>query len=454
MTDDAVDWRPGDAAIRQVLRVLPSPVLAAAITGMIRERGVDGQLARPSWRDPEGRPTLLALAPENFRGDLDVLAGTGAFRVLQMDTRWQARLVDAYYPSGVGTALFHNPPANGTMMARRRAIRDVLARALPALYARLQVDLVLTANNRYRTDHDWGAVSHRIGVPYVVLFREGLLTSPEVYRRVVSRQRNMGRFEGTHIVVHNEYVRRMFVESGYASLRQITVGGCLRMDPYLARLKREPEGRRHGRITFFPFNRDLGRLGDEDIHDTFDGAHVAFVRTARDNPGIEFVIKPKPKDMVSSWARDMRAATRAAGLDVDEIANLRIDSTPDAQDLILQSDVVCGLQSTTLLEAALAGKPVIVPYFRRFRDGANGELFFYRTVAHIFDIAEDTDDFARLLLVRAAQPAVTDAVMAERRRVFTDHISDVNGGTTERYVALLAALAKTNHLNARWGEAA
>src|SRR3546814_19491811 len=58
---------------------------------------------------------------------------------------------------------------------------------------------------------------------------------------------------------------------------------------------------------------------------------------------------------ISDWSSDVCSS--------DLIPNLRIDSTPSAQDLIFQADAVAAFNSTTMLEASVAGKPVIVPLF-------------------------------------------------------------------------------------------
>lgn len=442
--EDVPQTRPlrriGNPVIRQVLRLASAEILARAVISQMRERRADGTLV-PVKEGDSKCPTLLALSPENFRGDLDVLAETGAFRVLQLSNRWLGQLVDTYYPTGLGTAVFHNPTKGSTIHERRGDLRYLLGRVLPIAYSYTRVDGVITANNRYRTDHDWGAVSNRIGVPYIVLFREGLLSSPPLYRHVLIRQRNMGHFEGAHIVAHNDLIRRMFLESGYASPAQVSVAGSLRMDRYLARIGDNKESARHNRISFFPFFRDVARLDDRDIHDTFDGAHASFVRAARDNPQIEFVFKPKSSEM-DIWLRQMKAAARSAGLDPDGLPNLRIDPKADAQDLILRSDVVCGLHSTALLEAAIAGKPVVIPYFRRFREGPNHKAFLYYSFSHLFEIADDAHHFARLMLDRVAAPAVDEAIMTERRQVFSALVSDLKGGARARYVELLQDLLR------------
>ena len=49
-------------------------------------------------------------------------------------------------------------------------------------------------------------------------------------------------------------------------------------------------------------------------------------------------------------------------MDVNSVKNFKVDCLVDAQKLILRSDVICGFNSTTILEAGITDKPVIIPF--------------------------------------------------------------------------------------------
>ena len=55
------------------------------------------------------RRTLLALNPERFREDLDILAATGELRLLKLPFHWPGRLITHFYPAGVSTAQIARP---------------------------------------------------------------------------------------------------------------------------------------------------------------------------------------------------------------------------------------------------------------------------------------------------------------------------------------------------------
>ena len=75
---------------------------------------------------------------------------------------------------------------------------------------------------------------------------------------------------------------------------------------------------------------------------------------------MEVVIKPK---WGGRWLKQIDEILSKHDIYKGNLSNLTVDYKVDAQELISSSDVVIGFASTTLLEAAVAGKWVIVPNF-------------------------------------------------------------------------------------------
>ena len=84
----------------------------------------------------------------------------------------------------------------------------------------------------------------------------------------------------------------------------------------------------------------------------FKAVHIGLLEFAKENPDIEVIIKPKKK-VLASWQANFDRAAREERIDVQSIKNFKVDCLVDAQTLILNSDVICGFNSTTILEAGL-----------------------------------------------------------------------------------------------------
>ncbi|MCH8275769.1 MAG: hypothetical protein IH851_13385 [Armatimonadetes bacterium] len=392
-------------------------------------------------------PTLFALTSNRFRGDLEILARTGEFRVLQVPFAWQARLVNLFYPLDTPREAMLQPEADEKIARMQRRYRRFLRAFLPALYKKLGVDCVIGAAIGYVQDLDWGAVSEEVGVPYVVLHRECFVTNSAHFRRFVEFSGKMGKFSGSHIIVHNEVARDAFIRSGYVSPDHISSLGCLRMDRFVQRVRENrPGARSRKKVVFFSFAPGVGLLGRTGLWPKdrsfgffalFENTHVAFAELARDNPEIDFIVKPKWGD---HWVDEIDRVLRNKGIERRGIPNLQITAEADPQGLILDSDVVVGFGSTTLLEAAIAAKPVIVPYFDEALRPEYVDYIHLRDNLHVFDVAESPEALKALIVQRLEDPTVMAECIAARELLFERYVSSLRGDAVRRYIEAIKAV--------------
>ncbi len=77
------------------------------------------------------------------------------------------------------------------------------------------------------------------------------------------------------------------------------------------------------------------------------------------------------------------------------IPNLILTSEAPAQEVILSSDVVVAFGSTTILEAGLAAKPVVIPNFDEAEQEAYSEYIQLRVAYDAFELAEDAEGLGK-----------------------------------------------------------
>ncbi|MFQ6016733.1 MAG: hypothetical protein ACE5KF_00910 [Kiloniellaceae bacterium] len=403
------------------------------------ERLSDGTLRRPAGPSRDDRITILALAPQQFRGDLHFFAASGEVRVLQLPEQWKTRLMYQFYPQGLRQAQIlwqHiNARPDEPRAAARHRYRLFLRGFLPRLYRKLGVNCVVGHHVHHPANVDWGAVSDELGFPYIVLHRESLLASPHMREWVKARVAELGRFEGSHIVVHNRVARETFIDAGFVEPERISSLGCVRMDSFLKRIAgAEPRLSGRKKVTFFALG--LGGVLADQLFPFFRDVHVTLARLAMRHPELDVVMKSKPK-YFPQWCQMLQKAFDEAGISADRIPNLHICCDLDAQTLILDSNVVCGLNSTTLLEAGIAGKPVVLPYFGALRDPQYDARLQFREGFHLFDVATTPEAFEALVLERLDNPGVDRAAMEGRGTLFEKYVSNLDGNATEKYLGLV-----------------
>ena len=415
-------------------------VLAALYSRLVQERMPDGTLRRAKHRFRGRRPIALVLSAEEFRDDPKILAAEGSIRVLELHSSLQGMLLFRFYPKDAIWPEVVGSKYRRDFSAERGRLREFHSRFLLRLYRLMGVDLVIGPHIHFANDVDWGAASEALGVPYIVLHRENLLASVGIRRSVRERVRLVGaRFEGRHIIVHNEKIRRLFIQTGYCADRQISAPGCMRMDALVHRVMDGDRISDLPRVVMFPYIvGNHQRLEFRLLKSALDRLNVFLARFALDHPEVEMVMKPKLK-----WAdrnEQFEPALQAAGLNAAEIPNFTVRSDLDVHDLVFSSSVMIGVNTTTLIEAALAGCRAIIPYLEEMHD------------PHINDFPYFHDDFPSLLVARSLEELeeeifkglsgepLPDTTLAAYRALFEDYVSTLDARATERTVALLSSV--------------
>jgi len=387
------------------------------------------------------RPTILGLSPEFFRSDLDILAASGDFRVLLMPFRWQTRLMYLFYPERRHNWEILNPRENTDMMECKKRIQAFYDQLVPRVHSMMSVDAVVSHHVRAPADVDWGIASKKNGVPYIILYREGMFASnDEIKDRMRRRFKKLG-FWGTHMVVHNNSSRDFCIETGVFKAEDVSALGCLRMDAFASRAKMAREkdsGKSENLLAVFPFTVQPDGEGvlDLSFEQLFHDSNLAILQLAQERQDFQILIKPKPKDF-EFIAGEIAKIAEKAGIALDQCKNVTISSELDAQELILKADVITGLNSTTVLEAILTPKAVVVPFFKEYRTQEGKRRVKFIDALESMDVADDADDFKRVLESRMGGYRVSDETMEKRRFFFSKYVSDPDGKALEQYRAYL-----------------
>ena len=258
---------------------------------------------------------------------------------------------------------------------------------------------------------------------------------------------------GERLLVHNEPIAAAFIASNYVSRRQVEVCGIMRMDDFVKRAQSSDASialrRERPLVTYFSFALGLG-LDDRGVdpfpknprlgwYDLFCESHLEFAKLALRRPDIDFVIKTK---WSGQWTSLINDTLRREGIEPDSVSNLTIQSTGNAHNLIFESLVVCSFSSTTVLEAALAGKPVVIPHFGEV--GKEGYLGRVKLLANynLFDVAYSPNEFGQLIEERLYKPDIISKQHDERRQLFERWVSPLDGSALFRYVAALNDTAR------------
>ena len=77
-----------------------------------------------------------------------------------------------------------------------------------------------------------------LGFKHIVLHKENLYASEGYIKQFKIGMKNREKFKGSHVFVHNDIVKKIWIECNLIKKSDISVGGCMRMDDFIHNKKK------------------------------------------------------------------------------------------------------------------------------------------------------------------------------------------------------------------------
>lgn len=250
----------------------------------------------------------------------------------------------------------------------KRRCREFYTAFLTRFIGLARTEAILTANYNYSWQQELAAAARNMGIPFVVLFKEGIsplfadgVTPQTGYDMMISKYTN-NCFIGDRLIVYNDRIRQAFSNVRIQGIRPEIVDavGIPRLDRYF-RLSASGNN-----IVFFSFNfEDKARhLGMEpalfsQYEERTREFHAEVLRFAAAHPERRIIVKTKNNLKYLRYVQNIAAELGLSGL-----PNLTMTNQGDVFELIKDAHAVIGYNSTTLLEAFAARRIVMSADFR------------------------------------------------------------------------------------------
>ncbi|HEV7276279.1 MAG TPA: hypothetical protein VGN80_08330 [Devosiaceae bacterium] len=426
---------------------LGRPKLAAALAVPVLQQlhGKRGQ----------GRRTVIVLPKDGFTQDvMSVLATLPDMTVLGLPRIILREASAAFLPFFIDD---NNYASCGLEFeGSKRRYKEFLAIMLQELQKQVPFEGILTGNFGYARERELAAAASGLGIPFIALHKENLKTPGRVamFERVYRERR--GRFGGKKILVYNAVEKALQERSGVAEPAAIEVVGMPRLDAI------HDWRRRHGgevvskRILFFMFSavsgmpgipRKTSRRGVVRLEEVPGETQIslaqlcqetcaAILALARQRPDISVQVKTKGRQ------RDLTEVLQNFGVGsaAELPPNLALVHGGDILPLLSGASAVCGFNTTALLEAIAAGKPVVMPWFAEAESDAVAP--FVIDLRPATQVAQSGDDLIRILATLADDPMpVAEDLAASQAALLQHWTGNVDGKSGARAGrAILAAL--------------
>lgn len=335
-------------------------------------------------------------------------------------------------PDEVGSGLeaFTRPETEGA----RHRYAAILREILEDRFTRSPFDAVVVPSDTFFYVRSALAPVHALGVPFLVAQKETTI-SEYTMNEHAEQIRRFSPPLADRMTVCSERHKSFWVRAGCAEER-VVVTGQPRFDFY-DDPSAWPEDGLPGdgghSVLFLSYALDAYYPGEGGGTRGWDRLHLQTERGLYElaRRGWRVIIKPHPQqplDVQRQWRRN-------AG-DLWGRRVFMVDPQADVRPLIVAADVTVGFQSTALLEAMLAGRPVLYTgWDQAARDLGNQLIPFDRWAPEI-GVVHNAEDLPGAVV--AARGTVCSASLLRSRRAIAErYLGPLDGLAAERTIAVL-----------------
>ncbi len=437
---------------RSIIPLTPSFLVAILLRLAIKQRKPNGKNTI-FYSKTSNKFTLLALDSERYRGDIDILAKSENFRVLHIKQGWE-RLLTEVYLNGIEIDSILEAHNDVELSDKHKKTQLLITKILSKLYKIIDIDCVTTVHFKYLPDHYWTLVSENLNIPYIMLYRECNLMSPYIYNKVLFLMMRFKTFHGSHVIVHNKKCKDVFIEANFFEERKITIASALRMDYLVNNINQrnnnnltQEKKRKKFTLFYFPIDSSMfgarrRTIGDQTYYSDswwsererfFSQLHNVILKLAKENKDIDFIIKPKEIFMHEKSWNFYEKVIADSDIDIKKLNNYIVDASADTHNLISDSSIICGGQSSTTVESLVLGKRFILPAFCGYTSTEYFKQFPWRKHLNLFDVATNTTEFENIFYDAVQSSGINDNVIEKRRELYLQCFDDFSGNAIDKY---------------------
>lgn len=343
--------------------------------------------------------------------------------------RWEALRV---LPREVATGLeaFTKPE----LADAKRRYAAILREILEDRFTQSPFDAVVAPSDTFFYVRSMPAAAHALGVPFLVAQKETTI-SEHTMREHADEMRRLSPPQADRMTVCSERHRCFWVRAG-ASQASIAVTGQPRFDFYSdpsAWPAALPTGDREPSVLFLSYAVGAYHPGGEQGSGAWSALHLQTERGLYElaRRGWRVLVKPHPQQPLDS----LREWRQRAG-DLWGTRVFLVDPQADVRRLIVAADVVVGFQSTALLEAMLAGRPVLYTGWDETATALGEEILPFQQWEPEIGVIRHAEDLPEAV-VSARGETFEGKVLSGRRELVEGYLGPLDGMAAERTLSVL-----------------
>jgi hypothetical protein len=349
----------------------------------------------------------------HFAQDIDALRRAGGdeleLEVLPYDLLRSEALRILPQEVGSGLEAFTKPDLEDA----RRRYAATLREILEDRFTKSPFDAVVSPSDTFFYLRSAPEAAHALGVPFLVAQKETTI-SEHTMREHAEELRRLSPPLADRMTVCSERHKQFWVRAGGAQSR-IVVTGQPRFDFYANPSAWPAE---------VPFGE--GSSAWSALHMQTETGLYELARR-----GWRVLIKPHPQQPLDALREWRQRAGELWGSRV-----FLVDPQVDVRPLIVAADVTVGFQSTALLEAMLAGRPVLYTGWDQAAISLGGELIPFQHWEREITVVRQADDLPDAVMAARDKPCTGEALRG-RRAIAEGYLGPLDGLSGRRTVVAL-----------------
>ena len=252
----------------------------------------------------------------------------------------------------------------------KKLYRDFLSKILFYLNKKFNFSSILSFNFRYYAERELHFAAKNNKIKFVCLHKESLIFPGET-KPYYELLKSYGKYGGDYILFYNSDLKNILSKTAITASKNLKVIGMPRADYYF-RKKIKSKSKKF--ILIFLINpkrmihvmkkkylKNL-KIDLKELNWTQSSLNLIndILNFAKKNPDVEFIFKTKKLFLEDI---DLNKKSQESMVYNAKLRNCKLTFGDDSRQLIEKSRCVIGFNSTTLIEALILKKPIIVPTF-------------------------------------------------------------------------------------------
>lgn len=315
-----------------------------------------------------------------------------------------------------------------------------LKNLLNYLKKKYKLKFVINFAVHYKSEFLYDLISSNLKIHFLTFHRECMYANENVIEKISSQLKGIDSFKGSKIIVHNKIVKKVFTNMKFCDENNIELIGPLRIDENIKKINTVIKSENKKTILFYIFGtgamildgKNYGSDWSNDIgwFNLLDNTYKSIIKLSKKFDQCEFVFKAKYD---SKQYRDYHNAQ----IKRHQLSNINYLTEDKNYSLLEKADLVISFNSTTIMEAILFDKNILIPFFDEALDNKYSKYLGFKELINTNLVCKNPTLFMEKISNFIQQNANFKLEEPLKSKILNKYLGEIDGKNKQRTINLL-----------------